>query len=483
MNFPFWRRPLFQFVVLIALLASCSASRTIVWNIPGQTDFKKFPSVEVKRAGKVTPVVEDFEKGIPSVEQWAIGPPYQPGMTAEALFNKTGTEAFLVLRNDTLLYEYYGKGFDLTSVFTSFSLVKIYVSTLVGIAIDEGFIDSLDQKASDFLPELKRKGLDQITIHQLLEMQSGIKSSESLYNPFGTSVKMYYCRHLGRMMETLKLQNTPGSKFKYQNINTQLLSMILARTTGKPVSQYLQEKIWEPLGMESDASWSLDRKDGEVKAFCCLNARARDFARFGILFADSGRWNGTQLVPLDYLKLVFREDSLGEKNQRYRMHWYTSGENEDYYGEGLLGQFIYVYPKGNLVIVRLGNGIHTNVKWYSMFKFIAGIEPKPFEKPIAKSDLVKFEGSYQFGKSSTGDVSMQGSMMRVKASGKGLKIFTGKYPAFHVYYAGNHTFYNVRNARKITFYQNESGRWDVNWYRRGNSWDLKKTDPVQRHLQ
>lgn len=459
----------------IACLTSCSLSRSVWWNVPGQRDTEKFPSTHLSRSGPVTEIHPSASETIPPIDQWAIGPGYKPGMSLEDLFRRTDTKAFLVLRGDTMLYEFYAKGWNEQSVFTSFSMAKVWVSTLVAFAIQDSLIDSLDQRASDFLPELRHPGLEAITIRHLLDMRSGIKSSESLLNPFGTSVKMYYTRNLDRMMSHLHSDKSPGSTFKYQNINTQLLSMIIARQSGKTLAQYAQEKLWTPLGMESDASWSLDRKDGTIKAFCCLNAHARDYARFGMLYADSGRWQGRQLVPEFYMKNLYRDDTLGEKNQRYRMHWYTSGETEDYYGEGLLGQFTYVCPKERLVIVRLGNGIHTRVKWYSMFKFLAGLEPKPFPKTLSRDSLRQLEGNYTFGLSNIGDVGMKGKTMKVKACRNGIKIATGMYPRFKAFYCGDMTFYNVRNARKISFIKDAEGKYRLaHWYRRGNSWDLPR---------
>ena len=149
----------------------------------------------------------------------------------------------------------------------------------------------------------------------------------------------------------------PGEHFEYSNINTQLLAMILERATGMKVSQYLQEKIWKPIGMEYPASWSMsnDGPDGIEKAFCCLNARTTDFAKFGRLYLNHGNWNGKQIIPESWINQSLQSSKENGQRLTYHYNWGIGPKKYgSYYAIGLYGQFIYMYPEKNVIIVRFG---------------------------------------------------------------------------------------------------------------------------------
>lgn len=270
------------------------------------------------------------------------------------------TRALLVIQNDTLVYEEYWGEHDEATLSNSFSIAKTVVALLVGIAVEEGKIGSLDEPVYKYVPEFKNGSRETITIRHLLEMASGLSWTESGINPFSDNAESYYGTDLDGLIKRQKRIAEPGTMFHYQSGNSQLLAMIVEKATGKTVSQYAQEKIWSKLGMESDAFWSLDKEGGQEKAFCCLYAQARDFARLGTLILNGGVYNGEQIIPRwFYLQMTKQNDLTTEEglpNYRYGYHIWTYRGNADdvFYCRGILGQYIITIPDRNLLIVRLG---------------------------------------------------------------------------------------------------------------------------------
>ncbi len=266
------------------------------------------------------------------------------------------TLSFLIIRNDTLLYQYFDESKNDTSLISSFSVSKAFLSALVGIAIADGKISGTGVSITSYFPELENQGFEPVTIDHLLDHTSGIHFKESK-NHVGGNMEFYWGKNLYQDVFNIHPVFKPGERFEYSNINAQLLAMILQRATGMTVSEYLQEKIWKPLGMEYPASWSLSNpgSDGIEKAFCCLNARTIDFAKFGRLYLNHGNWNGKQIIPESWVKKTIR--SSKESGQRLTYH-YNWGIGPKKYGSffavGLYGQFIYVYPEKKVIIVRFG---------------------------------------------------------------------------------------------------------------------------------
>jgi CubicO group peptidase (beta-lactamase class C family) len=274
----------------------------------------------------------------------------------------TRTQAFLVIRNDTVIYERYFKGLQRDSLVTSFSVAKSFDSALIGIAIQEGYIKSVNDPITDYIPELAERDprFKDIQIRHLLMMASGLRYNTDRPISFGDDNLTYEfddLRHLA-LTET-EVVGQPGATFLYNNYNPLLLGLILERATGRPVTTYLQEKLWTPLGMEFDGSWSLDaEKNGFEKMESGINARAIDFAKFGRLYLNGGNWNGSQIVPAEWVAISTRDNGLIKDAPIYYgyMWW---GENcnpnsQDYLAMGNLGQFVYVSPEKNLIIVRNG---------------------------------------------------------------------------------------------------------------------------------
>lgn len=385
-------------LLLLPLLTlnSCHVGRFFVWNFAGINDYKKFPARTVVPSGPDFQFADATDSGVLKMPREITLK--QKAYTFEEAMEKSGTVAYLVIRNDSILYEQYFNRYDQASVVPSFSIAKSFVSALVGIAIDEGHIKSTMEPVTRYLTDLDEATFGNITIEHLLNMRSGIRFNEGYFNPFGDVAKYYYGVNMKKYIRKHTIRQAPDQSFDYISLNTQLLSLVVEKATGKTIDAYLQEKIWQPLGMEYDATWSVDsRKNGTVKAFCCLNARARDFAKFGRLYLHNGNWNGRQIVSEEWV----RRSTVFDKNLNnfiYSYQWWhtvdarpliegeqtaglyrisTAAEGKylitpgpDFYAQGILGQFVYVYPTKNMIVVRMGKK-ESDIRWPQLAKAIA----------------------------------------------------------------------------------------------------------------
>lgn len=279
------------------------------------------------------------------------------------------TVAFLLIQNDTIKYEKYYNDYEESSIVPSFSMAKSFTSILIGCAIDDELIKSIEEPITNYIPELKENGFSKVTIEHLLQMTSGLDFNESYYNPFGHAASFYYGRNLRKELFKLQLKNTPGEITEYVSGNTQLLGLVLERALeGKTISKYFEEKIWTPLQMEYNASWSLDKeKNGLEKTFCCVNARARDYAKIGRLYLNKGKWDGNQIVSKKWVDNSIKIDTLNGSSRNYQYQWWIPNDKGDFMAEGILGQFIFVSPSKNLIIVRLGKK-YGEINWVSVFE-------------------------------------------------------------------------------------------------------------------
>lgn len=375
-------RHLFLFIILINLLILLSGK---FWLYKGVAitylkgykssyidDFIYFPSDTIK-TGKH--------------QQWLISKKYNHIKLPEFIKPINAdleTVAFIIIQNDSILYEQYWHGYSADSMSNSFSMSKSWISTLVGIAIKEGKIKSVNQKVCDFLPEFCINENSKITIKHLLTMSSGLDWKEDYYNPIGQIAEAYYGSDLKRLVLDLKSVASPGNIFKYHSSCTQLLGFILEEATGDKISEYASEKLWKPIGAKHPALWSKDTKLGNVKTFCCMNSNARDFARIGKLYLNNGLWNGLSIVDSLYIQDATSISDLkninGNENKNYGYQfWITNYKNMHiYYARGLWGQYVICIPEKNIIIVRLGrkSGPKLDDGHYSdLYKFIdAGLE-------------------------------------------------------------------------------------------------------------
>ncbi len=362
---------LLPFTVLLLFISGCTVGRFVKWNFADRRDHKKFPSRPLPAAA------EPFHYAEAATE---IGPKAhvegEKSVPFDTWLADHKTVAFLIIRHDTILYERYFKGYDEAHQHPSFSMAKSVVSMLIGTAIADGLIRDVQQPITDYIPELKANGFDAVTIEHVLQMTSGIDFKESYVNPFGTVAKFYYGRQLTKYTTKLKLKNAPGTKWEYVSGDTQLLGLLLERALRakgdqRTVTQYLSDRIWTPLGMEHASSWSIDHKgDGIEKAFCCINAPARDFAKLGSLYLKKGAWRGQQIVPAEWVATSTKAVTTNGGASFYRYQWWLPSGEGDFNAEGILGQYIYVDPQRELVMVRLG-GAYGGLNWTNVFRSLA----------------------------------------------------------------------------------------------------------------
>lgn len=339
----------------------------MIYNFADIKDYKKFPSHALTApANKFEFYTTTHGKAPKSINL------VDKEIKFDVFLEQNKTVAFMIIRNDTIQYEQYFKGYDKMSIVPSFSMAKSITSILIGCAIDDKLIQSVQQPVTDFIPELKANGFEKVTIEHLLQMTSGLKFNEGYTNPFGDVANFYYGRNLRKALSKMKLKSPPGLKFEYKSGNSELLGLILERALkNKTITQYFQEKLWTPLGMEFDASWSLDKKkNGIEKTFCCINARARDFAKIGRLYLDKGNWNGHQIVSESWVKQSTKVDTSNGSAWFYQYQWWLPSPNGDFMAQGVLGQFIYVNPAKQLIIVRLGKN-EGKADWSGIFETIA----------------------------------------------------------------------------------------------------------------
>ena len=342
-------------------------NRVLRWGDAGVNDYLKFPERVLEPSGS------PFEFSL-TLDEDHVRTQFETGSGIENLDSflaKNRTQAFIVIQNDAIIYEQYFNGASRDSIVTSFSTAKSVTSTLIGIAISEGYIKSVHDPITNYLPELAKRdpAFANITIRDLLMMSSGIRYEEF---PFinGDDAKTYYYPDLRKLaLEDTFIVGEPNEKFLYNNYHPLLLGLIIERATGTSVAGYLQEKIWQPIGAEYPGSWSLDER-GFEKMESGINARAIDFAKFGRLFLHNGNWNGAQVVPeewvagatqaetdVDYAS-YYPHDFIFKNGQGYYKYmWWGIQRDEksyDFMALGNHGQFIYISPYKNLIILRFG---------------------------------------------------------------------------------------------------------------------------------
>ena len=298
--------------------------------------------------------------------EWAISDKYNSYKLSKkdsAYIDDMKTVSFLVIRNDSILYETYRGGWNDTLTSNLFSATKSIVGMLVGIAMDEGKIGSVDDKVMKYIPEYNRGRQKDITIRNLLTMSAGMDWDEAYASLFSVTTHGYYGNDLYKLIMGLDIVDTSGVQYSYRSGETQLLSFVLEAATGETISKYAEKKLWRPMMAGQDAFWLLDKKDGDEKSFCCFHTTARDAARFGRLMLNMGNWNGRQLVsrkymeealaPASYLKDQWGKDPLTYYGyQTWIMNY--NGERCPYF-RGMLGQYIIAIPSKNAVVVRLGH--------------------------------------------------------------------------------------------------------------------------------
>jgi CubicO group peptidase (beta-lactamase class C family) len=326
-------------------------ARAIVWQDSSFDDSGRFP-VRTFRASP-NPVTFGGVAG-PPLDGFTV---VQTGEAMESFLEKTDSTAFIVLHGDNLLYEAYFNGSNREATQTSFSVAKSFTATLVGIALREGFISSLDDPLTDYLPELSERDprFGDITLRHMITMSSGLgfrEGSAPWDDPANTS---YGTDLRTAALTTTEIEKAPGREFHYNDWNLILMGVVLERTTGMSLSTYMETRLWQPMGAEADGSWSLDSEiSGYEKVFVGINGRAIDFAKLGWLYMNDGRNGSHHVISDGFVDEATRVDTTTDPAPHYQYYWWIDEDRNSYYAQGDHCQYIYVAPTSELVLVRHG---------------------------------------------------------------------------------------------------------------------------------
>ena len=310
----------------------------------------------------------------------------------DAYMKAQRTAGLVIVQDGKIRLEKYGLDFDGNGKWTSFSVAKSFTSTLVGAAIKDGYIKSLDDKVTVYIPEMKGSAYDDVTVAQLLTMTSGIKWNEDYEDPKsdvarfnehkpepGIDTTVSYMRKLPR-------EAPAGSKWVYKTGETNLIGVLVSKATGKTLSAYLTEKVWTAFGMEQDASWLLGSTGAEISG-CCLQASTRDYARFGQFILGGGVAAGKAVLPDGWIaRATTKQADIGNPGRGYGFQWWTYDDGS-YAAQGIFGQGIFIDPKRRLVIA-------SNSNWPRASDPIAGPAREAFYKKVqAAIDAETAKGS------------------------------------------------------------------------------------------
>ena len=289
-----------------------------------------------------------------NVQEWSFHSEYNEISSTkrlDSLNQSLGTAAFLIIKNDSIWFEKYYDNYNKLSRTNSFSMAKSIVTALMFKAIQDGYLENINQPVADFFPQFDKR----LSLGDLSSMASGLNWDENYFNPFGSTARAYFGDDIRKQVLELEVVETPGEEFEYLSGNTQLLGMVLEKATGKSLSQYLSESFWKPLGMNDDALWQVDSPETEMeKAYCCISSNARNFAKFGRLFNHYGEWKDEKLLDSAFISLATQPRFQEAPYYGYGF-WLSDHRNKKiFYMRGILGQYVIMIPEDDLVIVRLG---------------------------------------------------------------------------------------------------------------------------------
>jgi CubicO group peptidase (beta-lactamase class C family) len=322
----------------------------------------------------------------PDHEPWPVSaePLQRPDVLVEgatlplvSLLTDRDTLAFVVIDGGELAYEWYAPDHGADEPSMVFSVTKSIFSLLLGAAINEGLIGSVDDAVSVYVHELADTGFDAVTLEDLLRMDSNLDYVED-DNPFGIHVEFNYTPNLTAGILALELRDEPDPEFRYKSGDNALLGLILDRALGdETITGYLQERLWNPLGAENSGMWSTDHEGGLERTWCCLATTARDLARFGHLILREGDWRGEQLLPAGWLEASFEPGFSADRWPsdyddspvvNYGYEWWLTEDARVAIGKG--GQYLYVDPVRDIVIIRLGE-TQGDLGWVDILRQVA----------------------------------------------------------------------------------------------------------------
>ena len=389
-------------IIVIVLLVLCVLSVTSCAIVRGYRadgpygphifSFERHPHETVPNGPETFrfPVADKRADWIDTLHFFTQEPEYVNLTLAEALEPKGQTQGVLIIHHDRIVYEKLWGDFTSDRLATVFSISKSITSLLCGVAVDDGYIRSIDDPVTDYLPELKKGDpmWQKLTIRHLLNMRSGLDFDDTYsltlkdLKRLNAMARLNYGHHLMRQIRGLKFRCEPGTEFRYESMTSQILGVVVERASGKRYADYLSERIWKPLGMESPALINVDsKKNGMAHAFGGITLTMRDLAKIGRLYLDKGQWNGKRIVSEEWIRKSSEYDS--ENNRGYHFNWYDLshvGEPKaacpGYFAEGIKGQVLYVNPYKDLIMVHIGFNNLNNVYIPILFEQLANRWPE-----------------------------------------------------------------------------------------------------------
>ncbi len=323
-----------------------------MWGVHTIHDYKTHPTRLVASGG--------------SPQYWPLDSAYNKRVISDsllAIMDSNDTHAFLVFQDGKLLYERYWDGYNPKTLSGSFSAAKSIISLLIGIALDEGKIKSLEEPVGNYIDHFKTNGLEKVRIKDLLTMSSGTNYKESDKSYFSLNAYGYYGDNEEYMVSKMKFKEPSGEHWEYRSGDTQVLGLIVEKVFGQNISTLVSERFMIPMGAEADALWLLDGSKKHEKAFCCFNGVARDYARFGQLVLQNGKWGDKQIVSSNYVQaattpatyLKDRTENENPVDYYGYQYWMFKEQGHDIVAQnGLFGQYVYIIRDKNAVVVRLG---------------------------------------------------------------------------------------------------------------------------------
>lgn len=389
-------------IIVIVLLVLCVLSVTSCAIVRGYRadgpygphifSFERHPHETVPNGPETFrfPVADKRADWIDTLHFFTQEPEYVNLTLAEALEPKGQTQGVLIIHHDRIVYEKLWGDFTSDRLATVFSISKSITSLLCGVAVDDGYIRSIDDPVTDYLPELKKGDpmWQKLTIRHLLNMRSGLDFDDTYsltlkdLKRLNAMARLNYGHHLMRQIRGLKFRCEPGAEFRYESMTSQILGVVVERASGKRYADYLSERIWKPLGMESPALINVDsKKNGMAHAFGGITLTMRDLAKIGRLYLDKGQWNGKRIVSEEWIRKSSEYDS--ENNRGYHFNWYDLshvGEPKaacpGFFAEGIKGQVLYVNPYKDLIMVHIGFNNLNNAYIPILFEQLANRWPE-----------------------------------------------------------------------------------------------------------
>lgn len=301
------------------------------------------------------PMILEVGDTLPSTFQVAGAP-----LSIDEYMDQQRLAGLVILQDGKIRMEEYRRDFSKDERWTSFSVAKSLVSTMVGAAIKDGLIKSIDDPLTDYIPELTGSGYDGVTVKQLLTMTSGVRWNEDYADPksdvalFNGTLPVDGMDPIIVYMKTLESEAEPGTRWQYNTGETNLIGVLVAKATGKTISEYLSEKVWQPYGMSQDAEWLLNEGGKEIGG-CCISATVRDYALFGQFAMNGGKIGETSVVPDGWFeKAGVKQADIGVPGRGYGYQWWTFDDGS-FAGQGIFGQGIFIDPARKLVIASNGN--------------------------------------------------------------------------------------------------------------------------------